>query len=290
MKSAEERRCGCMKRILITGAESYIGTSFARYIQANYPDWFVDTVDMIDGTWREKDFSGYDSVFHVAGIAHRKETKKNAPLYFSVNCHLAAATAQKAKNEGVRQFVFLSSMSVYGMSTGEITRQTQPAPKSNYGISKWEAEQQLAQLENDSFAVAILRPPMVYGKDCKGNFQRVIKLVKKLPVFPKVNNLRSVIYMDNLSACVAWIIESGSRGLFLPQDPRYTNISQMAMHIADSMGKKLRLSTFLGLCVKCMLPFVSVAQKAFGTLTYAHEEQPWEAAVTSQQDAVKNSV
>lgn len=279
-----------MKKILITGAGSYIGESFARYIKTNCPDWFVDTVDMIDGTWREKDFSGYDSVFHVAGIAHRKETKENASLYYTVNRDLAEETARKAKAEGVGQFVFLSSMSVYGMETGEITRQTQPAPKSHYGSSKLEAEQLLEVLKDDSFAVAVLRPPMVYGKDCRGNFQTVIKLVKKLPAFPKLNNRRSMIHIDNLSACVAWIISSGSRGLFLPQDPQYMNTSEMAMYISRALGKTLHLSSFLGFGVKVLLPFVAMAQKAFGSLTYLQEEQPWQAAVTSQEDAVTGSV
>ena len=129
-----------MKKILITGANSYIGMSFENYIKKNYPDDYeVDTVDMIDGTWRDKDFSGYDAVFHVAGIAHQKETKENAPIYYKVNRDLAIETAQKAKNEGVSHFVFLSSMSVYGMETGIITKETVPNPKTNYGISKWQA-------------------------------------------------------------------------------------------------------------------------------------------------------
>ena len=91
-----------MKRILITGAGSYIGTSFDRYLKEKYPGQYeVDTVDMIDGGWRKKSFSGYDSVFHVAGIAHRKETEKNAELYYKVNRDLAADCAAKAKNDGV---------------------------------------------------------------------------------------------------------------------------------------------------------------------------------------------
>ena len=121
-----------MKKILITGAGSYIGTSFEAYLGENYPeDYTVDTVDMQDPAWREKDFSGYDTVFHVAGIAHQKETKENASVYYKVNRDLAVETAEKAKRDGVKQFVFLSSMSVYGMDTGVITEETVPNPKSN---------------------------------------------------------------------------------------------------------------------------------------------------------------
>ena len=102
-----------MKKILITGANSYIGTSFERYLKENCPDeYIVDTVDMVDGSWRTQSFEGYDSVFHVAGIAHQKETKENAHLYYEVNRDLAIETAQKAKADGAKQFVFLSSMSI----------------------------------------------------------------------------------------------------------------------------------------------------------------------------------
>ena len=123
-----------MKKILITGANSYIGTSFEKYILENYPqEYTVETVDMTNPSWKEKDFSEFDCVFHVAGIAHIKETKEKAKLYYSVNRDLAVETTEKAKNEGVKQFVFLSSMSVYGIETGIINKETVPEPKSNYG-------------------------------------------------------------------------------------------------------------------------------------------------------------
>ena len=185
-----------MKKILITGANSYIGMSFENYVKKYYSgDYEVDTVDMIDGSWREKDFSGYDTVFHVAGIAHQKETKENAHLYYAVNRDMAIETAQKAKKDGVEHFVFLSSMSVYGMETGIITPQTVPNPKTNYGISKWQAEQGMETLISTTFKVAVVRPPMVYGEGCKGNYQTMAKLARKLPFFPWVENQRSMLYM-----------------------------------------------------------------------------------------------
>ena len=103
-----------MKKILITGANSYIGTSFEKYIYENYRDGYqIDTLDMIDPNWKEYDFSGYDSIFHVAGIAHvdvgnvSKETEK---LYYQVNCDLAYETALKAKKSKVKQFIYMSSI------------------------------------------------------------------------------------------------------------------------------------------------------------------------------------
>ena len=262
-----------MKKILITGANSYIGTSFENYIKEHYSsEYIVDTVDMIDDSWREKDFSEYDSVFHVAGIAHQKETKENASLYYKVNRDLAVETAEKAKRDGVKQFVFLSSMSVYGMDVGVITKETKPDPKSNYGKSKLQAEDGINFLVDDSFKVCIIRPPMVYGKNCKGNFQTVCKLVRKSPVFPKVKNERSLIYIVNLCSFVRMCIDQKLEGLYFPQNKEYVNTSVMAKVIADKIGRKIVFSRFVGFCVCMIRPFVGMAKKAFGTLVYQDTE------------------
>lgn len=263
-----------MKKILITGANSYIGTSFEKYMAAHYPeDYAIDTVDMIDGTWRDKDFSKYDCVFHVAGIAHQKETKENSPLYYKVNRDLAIETAQKAKNEGVKQFIFLSSMSVYGMDTGVITRETAPNPKSNYGKSKLQAEEGINALASNDFKVCVVRPPMVYGKGCKGNFQTVVKLVKRFPVFPRIKNERSMIYIDNLSSFVKMCVDQELGEVYCPQNSEYVCTTDMAKIIATKLGKKLRTSLLLGVGVAVLRPVVSIAKKGFGSLVYENTEE-----------------
>ncbi len=107
-----------MKKILITGANSYIGTSFEKYIKDIFSsEYQVDTIDMIDGSWRQKSFAGYDVVYHVAGIAHSDNGKISAEkekIYRSVNTDLTIETAKKAKADGVKQFIFMSSAIVYG--------------------------------------------------------------------------------------------------------------------------------------------------------------------------------
>ena len=228
-----------MKKILITGANSYIGTSFEKYM-AQWPEKYqVDTVDMIDGTWREKDFSGYDTVFHVAGIAHQKETHKNADLYYKINRDLAFDTAVKAKTDGVKQFIFLSSMSVYGLETGVITKETVPTPKSNYGKSKLQAEELLNGLADETFKVAILRPPMVYGKGCKGNYQILRKFALRCQVFPNYDNLRSMIYIGNFSKFVRDCIDFYKAGLFFPQNNTYVCTRQMVETVAHLHNKRI---------------------------------------------------
>ena len=262
-----------MKRVLITGANSYIGTSFEKFIKENYPnDYVVDTIDMIDGSWREKSFSGYDSVFHVAGIAHQKETKKNVHLYYEVNRDLAIETARKAKQDGVKQFIFLSSMSIYGMETGVITKETRPNPKSHYGKSKWQAEQEIVSLASDNYKVCILRPPMVYGKGCKGNYQTVVKIVKKSPIFPNIKNERSMIYINNLSSFVKMSISNGLGGIYFPQNRDYVSTLTMAHIIAIALNKRIILDPITGCGMRLLRLCMPIAQKAFGSLRYHNTE------------------
>lgn len=280
-----------MKKILITGANSYIGTSFEKYINENYPgEYIVDTVDMIDGSWREKSFAEYDSVFHVAGIAHQKETKENASLYYEVNRDLAIETAKKAKADGARQFIFLSSMSVYGMDIGIITKETLPSPKSHYGKSKWEAEQTIVTFAEDAFNVCIVRPPMVYGKGCKGNFNKIKKLVEKLPIFPCVKNRRSMIYIDNLSSFVKMCIDKNLGGLFYPQNESYVSTVDLAKGIGEAIGKKVRLEYITGIGATILRLFHPTFKKAFGTLIYDIPNNLEDYCVVSNLDSIKKSV
>lgn len=255
-----------MKKILITGANSYIGTSFEKWV-VQYPDIYtVDTVDMIDGLWKKKDFSIYDVIFHVAGIAHIKETKENQDLYYKVNRDLAYDTATKAKAEGVKQFIFLSSMSVYGIENGVVDRNSSLNPKSNYGKSKLQAEEIIKRLGDDTFDVAILRPPMIYGKGCKGNYPRLSKLVVKVPIFPNIDNKRSMIYIDNLCEFVKILIDDCSSGLFFPQNREYVKTSEMVRLISEAHGKKIWMTKLFNPLLR--LVRISTFNKVFGDLVY----------------------
>lgn len=257
-----------MKKILIAGANSYIGTSFEEYMYQYSEAYQVDTVDMIGDGWKEKDFFGYDTVFYVAGIAHIKETKENSGLYYRVNKDLAVETAEKSLKNGVKQFVYLSSMSVYGMSEGIIYGNTEAIPKNNYGKSKLEAEGSLKKAVGDKMQLAIIRPPMVYGKGCKGNYSFLSKLAKKLPLFPKVNNYRSMIYIDNLCEFVRLIIQNTESGTFFPQNSEYSNTSQLVKMIAEIHNRKIMLVGGFTWLLKILSRFTGLVNKAFGNLVY----------------------
>lgn len=265
-----------MKRILITGANSYIGTSFEKYM-AQWPDEYqVDTIDMVDGSWREKSFAGYDSVFHVAGIAHQdsgKITEERKQLYYKVNTDLTIETAKKAKAEGVGQFIFMSSIIVYGASAkmGEkkvITRDTVPAPVGAYGDSKLQAELGIQPLGDDNFKVCVLRPPMIYGPGCKGNYPLLEKAALKLPFFPDIKNERSMLHIDLLCSYLKNVIEKESAGIHFPQNPEYVCTSKMVREIAEKNGRSIKLTKVFNLAIKLLSGKVNVIDKVFGNLTY----------------------
>lgn len=265
-----------MKKILITGAGSYIGTSFEKYM-AQWPEKYqVDTLDMIGDGWKSYDFSGYDTVYHVAGIAHSdngKISKEKAKLYYEVNTKLAVRTAMKARKSGVKQFIFMSSAIVYGDSAPigtkkMITRDTPVSPANCYGDSKVRAEKGLRKLEDENFKVVILRPPMIYGKGSKGNYPLMSKLAQKMPVFPYVDNCRSMLYIENLMEFVRLMIENEERGTFWPQNAEYSNTSELVRMIAVEHGKRVTLLKGCALPLRIAGLATGLVDKAFGNLAY----------------------
>lgn len=274
-----------MKRILITGAGSYIGTNVEQYLarynaEQGYEHYRIDTISQKEEDWENYNFALYDVVFDVTGIAHAdigKVTEEEKALYYQVNCDLAVKTAVKAKAEGVKQFIYMSSIIVYGESAPvgqkkHITQETVPGPSNFYGDSKWQAECQLAPLATEGFKVAILRPPFIYGAGSKGNYPTLAKLAKKLPVFPTISNERSMLYIENLCEFVRLLIESGEGGVFYPQNAEYSTTFEMVNYIAKSHGKHIYgcgvLNPFVKLASKCPGKIGRLTNKAFGSLTY----------------------
>ena len=259
-----------MKKILITGKNSYIGTSFENWLGKEPSKYKVDTVDMIDGSWKEKDFSGYDVVFHVAGIAHVSSDPRKEELYYKVNRDLAIETAKKAKAEGVKQFIFMSSIIVYGDSSSSkrfIDRNTVPTPSSFYGKSKLQAEEGIKHLVSEGFKIVILRPPMIYGKNSKGNYPRLANLAKKTPIFPDISNERSMLHIDNLCEFIKVMIEQEETGVFFPQNAEYMKTSELVKAIAEVHGRKIRMTGFFNPVIRLIFGIGAVS-KVFGNLVY----------------------
>lgn len=273
-----------MKKVLITGAGSYIGTSFEKWAGEHYPeDLQTDTADMRGSGWRKRDFSSYDAIFHVAGIAHvdvEKVTEKGKRKYYEVNTKLAIETAEKAKRDGAGQFVLMSSMIIYGDSApfGKekvIDEHTLPSPANFYGDSKWQADRGVRTLADETFRVAVLRPPMIYGKGCKGNYQTLAGMARRLPVFPDVENRRSMLYIDNLCEFLCKLMISGRGGTYFPQNSEYTKTSEMVRKIAEAAGKKIWVTRLLNPAVALAgrVPgkLSKLVNKGFGNSVYTRE-------------------
>jgi len=258
-----------MKKILITGANSYIGTSLEQWL-GNYIDKYsIHTICMKNDTWKEKDFSKYDVVFHVAGIAHVSSDPKLEEMYYKVNRDLTIEVAKKAKAENVKQFIFMSSIIVYGdQNNTMIDRDTIPVPNDFYGNSKLQAEEGIKPLESEEFKVVIVRPPMIYGKESKGNYPKLAKLAQMTPLFPDVNNKRSMLHIDNLCEFLRLMIDHEESGVFFPQNSEYVKTSEMVKLIAEVHGKKILLMKMFNPILRAMRKKSNLVNKVFGDLAF----------------------
>jgi UDP-glucose 4-epimerase len=270
-----------MKKILIIGANSYIGTSLEKWLGKHPDKYFIDTVSARDDAWKKKDFSEFDVVFHVAGIAHVSSDTKMEDLYYKVNRNLTIETAKKAKTEGVKQFIFMSSIIVYGDSSSNkrvIDRNTVPTPSNFYGNSKLQAEEGIRGLESNDFKIVILRTPMIYGKGSKGNYPKLSKAAQKLQVFPDIDNERSMLHIDNLCEFIKLMIDNEENGLFFPQNKEYVKTSEMVKFIAEAHGKKIVLTKVFNPILKLIGLKFGLVNKLFGNLVYEQSMSDYDKA------------
>lgn len=254
------------KKILIIGENSYIGNELSKYL-LNWKEYYEIKKISARGMAPQKDiFEGYDVILDVAGIAHRKETKSNRHEYYEINRDLTIEMAKCAKEAGVSQFIVMSTMSVYGKVTGNIQKETVPTPTNAYGDSKLQADSALMEMQNDKFKVVVLRPPMVYGKGCKGNYQSLRKLALKTPIFPDFINKRSMIYIGNLCEFIKRIIDGDYRGIYLPQNSEYVSTYDMVRYISKYNNKKIVGVGFINPFIR-IFPH-KILKKIFGNLIY----------------------
>ncbi len=267
-----------MKKILITGANSYIGTSVENWL-SKWPDRYViDTVDMVGTDWEGRNFCGYDVIFHVAGIAHRNDAPDT--LYEEVNHQLAVKVAEKAATEGVGQFILMSSGNVFSQSDRKhrsivVNEESELHPLTAYGISKMRAEQDISKViekTNSKMKLVYLRPPFVYGPGAKGNYNPLAKFAKMTPICPDIKNQRSMIYIDNLCEFIRLVVDNESSGLFLPQNKEIVSTTYMIKLIAQCHGKKIWYTGLFNWAVYIASLFIDKINKVFGTSYYESKE------------------
>lgn len=266
-------------RILIIGKNSYIGNHIDEWLSKHGHEVFQ--LDVLTEDWKVFDYNGYDAIVHVAGIVHRPDCN-DADLYRRVNTEMPVAIAEKYKrskcSSGISSskgtFVFLSTMAVFGtpkrLGKNLITADTPMSPMGLYGQSKATAEEKLLKLQDGHFDVVVVRPPNVYGKDCRGGYiPGFVKVVKKLPVIPAAYTdvKQSMLYIDNLCEFIRLAIEQKRQGVFMPQDDKAVSAVEITSAIARGLGKKPRTSRLLGLFVR-LGSFLSLIQKAYGGVEY----------------------
>jgi len=258
-----------LKRVLITGANSYVGTSVENGLKKEPEKYYIESLDMKDPNWKNFDFSKFDIVFHVAGIAHVSTKKSMKEIYFKVNRDLTIETAIKAKKSGVKQFIFMSSMIVYNSKETKITLDTNPDPDNFYGLSKLQAENGIKSLQSDSFNVCILRPPMIYGPYSKGNFIRLVNLSKKLFLFPRFNNVRSFLYINNLVEYIKLYIDHDFKGVYFPQNSEYFCTSELYGIVRKFYNKKVYYINIFNFFIHLFRNKSSTLRKVFGDHFYS---------------------
>ncbi|MEN6414763.1 MAG: NAD-dependent epimerase/dehydratase family protein [Veillonellales bacterium] len=262
-------------RILITAKKSYVGLSLKTWL-GQWPNKYrVDTMSSRNDEWRNIDFSQYDVLFHVAAFVHKKEEAKMEGNYYKVNRDLTISLARKAKQSGVKQFIFMSTVAVYGL-VGKvkenivINKDTPCLPTTFYGKSKLQAEKELEKLNDKCFHVAIIRSPMIYGPNCPGNYNRLKKFVMHVPVFPQINNQRSMIFIDNLSEFIRLLVINNEYGLFFPQNKEYVNTSEMVRLIMQEKSKRIYFSRIIAFGMN-IEKYISIWNKVFGNLVIDHQ-------------------
>lgn len=256
-----------MKRILITGKNSYIGNAFEDWI-SQWPDKYqITKLSVRDDRWRNEDWSQYDTVLHVAGIAHNSSNANMEDLYYQVNRDLTYDIAKKAKNDGIPHFINMSSIIVFGTKQEKINSLTKPNPDNFYGDSKLQGEKKINNLVNDNFKVAHIRPPMVYGSNSKGNFPLLANLAVKVPFFPDFDNKRSMIFIKNLTELLRLVIDNNTHGFIHPQNPEYIKTIDLVEYIAKANNHRIYKVKIFNRLIN-QLKTMNLINKVFGNLYY----------------------
>lgn len=262
---------------LLTGSSGFVGS---RLLEISKNKGLVRSISLQNLTPDQVNFQGIYSIIHCAGIAHRMEPTPDE-LYFQINRDLTIEFAKAAKTAGVKQFIFLSTIKVYGLdySSSPITLNTPCQPNDAYGQSKIEAEQKLLKLEDESFKVAIIRPPLIYGPGVKGNLLKLMQLATSHKPIPLggIQNKRSMVFVDNLIALIDQIIEQEARGIYLPSDSTTLSTSQLMHEILLHINSSKKL-----------LPIPTIAQKMIGLLKPEIAKRLFKSLVVNSTESYQN--
>lgn len=280
------------KKILILGNDGYIGSHIETWLK-QFHEYEVYGICIKNDAWKKYSFHDYDTVVDTAGIAHIQPKEELRRLFYSVNTELTISLCEKAKESGVHQFIFLSSMNVFGDDCGIITSTDNPKPSSFYGDSKLQADIRIQSMNSASFKVASVRPPAVYGKGCKGNFPTLVKYASKLPVFPDYPQKKSMIYIDTLCEFVHLLVKHESFGLFHPQNKQYTSTTEMVRYISKANGRHIYFTKIFNPLIKVLEKRLRIVNRAFSDDAYdlnISSYFDWQYCVETFEHSIEQSI
>jgi nucleoside-diphosphate-sugar epimerase len=228
-----------LESLLITGGSGFIGSSFIKKYKEKYN---IHTFSLQNSLIINLNLGQIETILHCAALVHQKK-KYSYEKYYNINTDYPVKLARLAKNNGVKQFVFISSIAIYGEDKERLDENSIFNPITHYGKSKLDAEKQLLDLKDEQFKVSIIRPPMVYGRNAPGSISSLVRLVRYLPVIPLggINNKRSFAYIDNLLHLINEVIIQQKDGVFFASDDKAINTSYLIKQIANGLNKKIIL-------------------------------------------------
>lgn len=251
--------------VLVTGSSGFVGRhlceafyqkdiNFVPVVRKQVNEHLFENQVVIanidEGTDWSVALAGVDCIVHLAAHVHQmdKASQGNPDAYFKLNFSSTISLAKQAAKAGVKRFVFMSSISVYGVHEAEnlIDENTNCNPQSHYAYSKYQAELTLLELgSEEGMEIVIIRPPLVYGPRNKGNFLKLLDLVKiGLPLpFGDVTNKRSFVFVDNLVDLVVRVIDhpKAAGQVFLVSDDHDVSTTTLVKAISSALGKKAKL-------------------------------------------------
>lgn len=228
-----------MQKLLITGSSGFIGTYF---INKYKEDYHINTFSFLNDDLKNLNLSCIDTVIHLSALVHQMDGA-HEDQYKRVNLTQTLELATKAKQNGVKHFIFMSTIAVYGEGLQKINISTDKKPVSLYGKSKLEAEIELMKLNDDNFMVSIIEPPMVYGENAPGNVDTLVKIIKKVSFLPlgAIENRRSFIYIGNICYVIDILVNKKVSGIFLVSDDESISTTRFIKLIAKELSKKVYL-------------------------------------------------
>jgi UDP-glucose 4-epimerase len=229
-----------MKNILLTGSSGFVGSYFINKYKNKYK---IKTFSFRKDNFNSLDLKETDTIIHLSALVHQMGGASKEE-YEKVNVTQTIELANKAKQSGVKHFIFMSTVKVYGEeSDTAYTEDTICKPQDNYGISKLKAEDELLKLDDADFKVSIIRTPIVYGYGVKANIKSLINLTNKIPVLPfgSIDNRRSMVYIGNLCHLIDEIIIQEKEGIFLASDDKPLSTTKLIELIAQNLDKKVYL-------------------------------------------------